>query len=260
MSNSHRLVRNNPYLPYCCPVPGRGYYYLQYPHTLRAAKVLLNSLSSPVPEVIMRQCQVCHRFITGANSPDVDHHACPPGRGNCDLPHHPQPCPFVDDRGAPCDHVPLSPTPPHTSASESRSEERTLLQQIETLRREKEEEATRSNRLLLANINLRENQEKLHQENNQLRLVSPSTSSFTPTTTTTTSSSSSSSLSRPSMGVGYSNSFGASIPSTAGGSIPGSIASAAQSLAGLNAPPQQAPRTISGYGGPTIPQLRTTLS
>ena len=253
MSYSHKLVRNNPLLPYWCPVPGRGFYHLQFPHTLKSAKAFLTFISRTDPATIMRQCKVCHRYITGAPHPDVDHHASPPGQGLCFLPHHPLPCPFKDEHDNPCTFEPealLGPLAPVLDA------ELTLVQQLEQLRREKEEETRRANGLQLANANLKESQAKLSQENLNLRqTVVPSVSSFTPTTTT---SSQSLSISRASMGVGYSSSFGATTPSVAGGSIPSSMVGAAQNLASLNMQhQQQLPHAIRNYGGPTIPDLRS---
>ena len=164
MSTSHKLARNNPHLPFWCPIPGRGYYHLIYPHTLRAAKLYLKSLSQSI--VMVRQCSECHRFITGAPNPDVDHNAPAPGRGACTLSHHPPPCPFVSEHGVPCTHsytsedliIPSAIAGHINPSFDSSDGDLTLVQQLEQLRREKAEETRPANTLQLANSNLRDSQ------------------------------------------------------------------------------------------------------
>ena len=102
MSASHSLVRNNPYLPFQCSIPGRDFYYFKYPHTLRAAKLFLRTLPpTHLATAEMRQCSKCHRYVTGAPSPGLDHQGGVQGP-LCALPHHPPICTWTDTRGNPC--------------------------------------------------------------------------------------------------------------------------------------------------------------
>ena len=165
MGKSHPLVRNNPHLPYKCSIPGRGYYWFKYPHTLRAARVFLRSLT-PTPSiqsVMVRQCPSCHLFVTGAPSPEVDHQGHSPGP-SCDLPHHPPPCPGTDRYGNPCLLPPLIPTPEETADATAAPAvvELTLQQQLEKLQKEKEEADKNAELLRLSVRNLQESQVCLH--------------------------------------------------------------------------------------------------
>ena len=201
----------------------------------------------------------------GAASPEVGHQDAPPG-AECGLSHHPLPCPWVGERGEGCTYEPgslLLPSllpPPATPAqlsansSEAPGEDLTLLQQVEQLRREREEAARRANVLEVANQNLKENQDRLQREFLNLRF--PNTS-CTVTTSTTSSTSFSSLSTTTSMGTGFSAGFGIAIPSTSvSGSVPGYLAGAAQQLAQSNARPVQPTSSIPNYSGPTIPDLR----
>ena len=99
---SHHLVRNNPLLPYSCNIPGKGLYLLQYPHSLPEARKIILELP-PSSSNRMRQCITCHRFVTGAVDASVDHSEGASGP-LCALSHHPNPCPFFDRHGNPCQY------------------------------------------------------------------------------------------------------------------------------------------------------------
>ena len=181
MPPTHRLCRNNPYIPYRAR-PGPDECILEYPYSLETAKSIFNSLSTEVNKLStevykMRQCSVCHRWVTGAPSPDVGHGDVAPGP-RCTLLHHPAPCPWVGDKGQLCTYkhplpaptpVSLPPLPlsPAASVSATYSQavggapagDLTLLQQLEDMRREKEEQARRAEQLAVANANLLHNQQ-----------------------------------------------------------------------------------------------------
>ena len=281
MVNSHPLCRNNPFVPYKAR-PGPRPCVLQYPESLETAVSIIRSISNT--EDMVRQCISCHRYLTGAPRPDLGHGDAPSGP-ECSLPHHPSPCPWVGPRGQPCPYIPPSALPPPpvsapsasasstapvtttVSNTETPSGEHLLLQELQQLRREREEEARRVEQLTLANSNLRESQARLSVENSQLRSVSSSmpqvlsslsTTSVSSTSTTATTTTSSL-FSRPSMGVGYSAGFGGVIPSVSAGvsSVSVPLAGAAQALAARNIAQQQPPHSIPGYGGPSIPDLRS---
>ena len=117
MSNTHALCRNNPLIPYRAR-PGRDPCVLKYPEDLASAKVILRSISKFDK---MRQCSVCHLYVTGAPQAHLSHGAAPAGPG-CTLPHHPSPCPWVDDRtGRPCQYVHAPPVPPLVSLTATTS-------------------------------------------------------------------------------------------------------------------------------------------
>ena len=104
MSASDKVVRNNPLLPYWSGVSGRGLHVLQSPNNLRSAILFLRSLSSPTSgRIMVRRCTRCHRYTTGAPSPEVDHQGCNGGSA-CTLPHHPDPCDWTDQQDRPCQH------------------------------------------------------------------------------------------------------------------------------------------------------------
>ena len=151
MSASHSLVRNNPYLPFQCSIPGRDFYYFKYPHTLRAAKLFLRTLPpTHLATAEMHQCSKCHRYVTGAPSPGLDHQGGVQGP-LCALPHHPPICTWTDTRGNPCSF--------HFSSDPSdKSPTETPTQELERLRREKDEASKRADLLQVANTNLRESQ------------------------------------------------------------------------------------------------------
>ena len=277
MPKTHRLCRNNPLIPFAAR-PGSEPCVLVYPSDLSTAKHILLSIS----KTMVRQCATCHRFITGAPSPELGHEDGIAGP-NCVLPHHPLPCPWVDRNGQPCSQLQLPSVLPlatqaasHTSTSSEAQGgapggDQTVLQQLEAMRREKEEQARRLEQLSIANANLRSNQSILSQELSKHSGITPSSIFFTSTTTTTTFSSFSG---RPLMGTGYSTSFGMST-SSSGVSVAGNLASsvgpmarpsgyganlasAASALSQMNAHSQASslPQTLQGYGGPTIPDLR----
>ena len=136
--------------------------------------------------------------------------------------------------------------------------ELTVLQQLEDMRREKEEQERRAEQLAVANANLLHNQQQLSQEVLRQRVSIPLSSSSTSTTTTATFSSLSS---RPIMGTGFSSSFGtvtssAVVTSTSAASVGSGLAAAAQTLSQLNTPASGVAPVIPGYSGPTIPDLR----
>ena len=124
----------------------------------------------------MRQCVTCHRFVTGAPDPSVDHTEGTSGP-LCVLSHHPPPCPMVDRHGNPCTyhaiaesaaaalaaHVPDSA--PGPGCSHGTPEDVTLLrQQLEELQRERDEEKRRAEMLELANSNLQDSHQRLSRQ------------------------------------------------------------------------------------------------
>ena len=153
MSKSHRLCRNNPFVPYRARA-ARNPCILQYPYNISTAKDIIYSISSDLDR--MRLCPGCHLYVTGAPSAELAHGEVPPGV-KCNLPHHPSPCPWVDRNGQPCTYQHPPPAPPSGSLpplplSPAASQaptisqatggapagDQTLLQQLEELR-EKEE-------------------------------------------------------------------------------------------------------------------------
>ena len=213
MSKIDFLCKHNPLIPWRAR-PGRGPCVLHYPYDLATAKDILQSISNL--DGMVRQCVSCHKFVTGAPHPDVGHQDGPAGP-ECNLPHHPPPCPWVNDRtGQPCSYIP--PSAPSLSSTVSPSVSTapvtitetpvggvlSLPEQMAQLRREREEEARRVELLTMANNNLRESQARMSQQL-QLQQYSPAVS-ISSTATTTTSSLSSISR-RPSMGIGFSSSF-----------------------------------------------------
>ena len=231
----------------------------------------------------MRLCPGCHRYVTSAPSPDLGHGEVSPGV-KCNLPHHPHPCPWLDCHDQPCTYQHPPPAPPSVSlpplplspaasqaltysqaTGDAPAGDQTLLQQLEELRREKEEQVQRAEQLAVANTNLRQNQHLLSQQ----LLQQQSTVVSSSTTSTTTSTVLSSLSMRPVMGTGYSSAFGVTTPSSFssagvdsgfGGFVsapaPSYLAGAAQSLAQINTAPPSVSHSIAGYTGPTIPDLR----
>ena len=53
----------------------------------------------------MSRCEKCHRWVTSAPSPEVDHKGGNHGV-NCQLPHRPHPCDFLDKNGGNCQAIP----------------------------------------------------------------------------------------------------------------------------------------------------------
>ena len=224
---------------------------------------------------MVRQCSKCHLYVNGAPHPDLAHHDVPAGQ-DCNLLHHPQPCPWVDDRtGQSCQHYAALPPPllPPTTLSTSVTSSGSLTtpatitetqaggatsipEQLAQLMREKEAVEREAELLKMANNNLRESHQRLNQE--MMQLSSSSVPSSISSTTTTVTSSFSSLSSRPLMGTGFSAGFGVTVtsPSVSASGLPSSLAGAAQTLSQLNAPPVSVPHTIPGYGGPLIPELR----
>ena len=197
---------------------------------------------------MVRHCSVCHHYVTGSPTSELSHGDVQPEPG-CNLLHHPSPCPWVSRNGVPCTHhhtiapppsslppLPGSPAAslPSTTISQAMGGapqgDLTLLQQIEQLRREKEEETRRADQLAVANTNLRDGQQRLNQEFHQQLGFPPSSISSTATTTTSTFSSLSR---RPLMGTGFSSTFGSTTSSpavSAGGTLASSVGSAVGGL------------------------------
>ena len=178
MVKTHPLCRNNPFIPYRAR-PGQGHCVLEYPENLVTAREIILSIAS---EIMGRQCISCHRFITSPPRPELGHGDAPSGP-ECSLPHHPSPCPWVGPRGQPCPYIsppavqqtpPVSAPPISVSSSasvtstvtttETPSGDNLLLQELQQLRREKEEEARRVEMLELVNSNLRDSQARLSQQ------------------------------------------------------------------------------------------------
>ena len=202
------------------------------------------------------QCPKCHRFLTGASSPEVGHQGTP-GGSVCSLPHHPEPCTFSDDSGAICTFYESCSMEDDAvvTAATGGLEAAQLQQQLVQLQQEKEAESRRANLLQLSNTNLQQTQARLQAEVSQLGVFSSIASgSFPPTTTTTTVTPS---TTAPRMGTGFSQSF--SSPSLYSGvsHFPSSLNSAAASLVASNATPNPPPSSIYGYTGPTLPELRS---
>ena len=211
-------------------------------------------------------------------------------RPDCTLQHHPEPCDWVDDRrpNVVCTHYAhdevLNEEGINTHGEVEPIDPGAALQLLENrlaqLQREKEEEARRANQLQIANQNLLSSQSRL-MEQNQVLQNSPYFRSSVSTTTTTTDV-----LSAPVMGTGYSVagvapvlSTGMYLPrSTSAKNVAGtfssgssqqsgaagissfessSLASAANALASRNTATSAAPqRSIPGYRGPSLPELR----
>ena len=113
MSKTDILCKRNPLIPWTARGPGSGPCVLHYPENLATAKHILRSISNL--DGMVRQCVVCHKFITGAPHPDLGHQDGPAGP-ECSLRHHPLPCPYVSEKGVPCSY---SPAPLQTSLSPS---------------------------------------------------------------------------------------------------------------------------------------------
>ena len=256
MPHQRNLCKNNPLIPYRAR-PGRGPCVLTYPYNLETAKQVILNISTEMG----RQCISCHRYITSPPQANLHHHGGPPGP-ECSLPHHPAPCSWIGPRGQPCPYVhpppvttsplpplPLSPPAPSTQG------DLLLMQQLEQLRREKEDSDRRAELLQVANNNLRANQLLLAQQQVSSSLPISSVSS----TATTTTSSFSSLSSRPAMGTGFSVGFGTTTmaSSVASASVAASLTGAAQSLAARNlVTPSKSHSIPAGYSGPTVPDLR----
>ena len=125
---------------------GKGDYSVKLPVSLASAKSYLEKLSL-TPLSMVRLCPTCHRFITGAPEPSLDHSEGASGH-LCVLPHHPPPCPGTDRHGNPCqideNRVPVSDDDvPVTTPGGSIGQQldvRLLQQQLETVQRERDEE------------------------------------------------------------------------------------------------------------------------
>ena len=99
------------------------------------------------------QCISCHRFLTGAPQPEVDHQGAPHG-SLCTLPHHPDPCEWHDEQGNPCTH--------HQPGAAGGEDELTRLRvQMQRLQEERDEERRRAELLQMTNSNLMSVQSRL---------------------------------------------------------------------------------------------------
>ena len=100
------------------------------------------------------QCHSCHRYLTGAPHPDVDHQGAPHG-SLCTLEHHPPPCAWVDESGAGCaHHLQVLHEPPPVSEPEAVSDEVALLrEQMARLQAERDEERRCAELLHITNSN-----------------------------------------------------------------------------------------------------------
>ena len=256
MSSSHPAAKNNPLLPYWSRTKGGGPFILKSPNNIHSAIHFLRSLPpTPSLENMVRRCQTCHRFVTGAPDSSLDHGGVPSGSA-CSLDHHPSPCNSEDLHGQPCTHYEGAQGQYGASRSADNSLDAVSLQQrIEQLEREREEESRRADLLQMANNNLRDSQARLHQTNLQLSsnpvVSSPATTMVTATTTSVTTA--------PRMGIGYSTGWAglvSSVPTLS--SIPPTLAGAAANHVVSNR--QQVGvghQTIPGYSGQTIPELRS---
>ena len=203
---------------------------------------------------MVRRCTTCHRYVTGAPTPDLDHGGVGSGP-DCTLEHHTASCDWEDDRriGVTCSYFP--DTVP-VSVPEEQNAVQLLEERLAQLQREKEEESRRANLLQISNNNLRDSQSQLQQQNVHLQNLSHHSFYASATTTTTTTSA----LSAPLMGTGFTSSFmtpvsstGVSVPA----SFPSSLASAASSHASRNnSATASSSRSIPGYGGPSLPEIR----
>ena len=219
------------------------------------------------------QCTKCHRFLTGASSPEVGHLGAP-GGSVCSLSHHPEPCSYTDEDGAICtfyESIRLDEDSAASSAASAMVSVATtavsagdspdvvlLQQQLHQLQQEKEAERRRANLLQLSNSNLQQVQARLQAEVS-LWGSSPSMTtgtSFPPATTTTTVTPS---AFVPRMGTGFSQTFSSPSPSLQSGvsTVPTVLNSAAASLAASNVSPPPPPSSIHGYNGPTLPDMRS---
>ena len=185
---SDKIVKNNPLLPIWSCVPGEGRHTLQSPNNLSSAIRFLRSLPS-TPRLTMRRCARCHRYSTGAPSPDVDHGGSGTG-ASCNLAHYPAPCDWTDERGRACQYLPdqvRNVEGLHEDLGAGGGMDPSLaaaLQQLEQLRKEKEEETRRAEMLHQANVNLRQTQDRLQQLQSQHPVSSPVVTMTTRTTTT----------------------------------------------------------------------------
>ena len=167
---------------------GKGAYTLKSPNSLAVAKDFLKSLAPSPHSEMVRLCVNCHRFITGAPHLSVDHSGGVPGT-QCQLPHHPQPCPGTDRRGLDCKHVddeeddlgvrvldevglgasgaqPLL-IPVTTTQEGGASQVADVLflqQQLENLQKERDEERRRAEILEMRNANLQDSHVRLSQQ------------------------------------------------------------------------------------------------
>ena len=124
------------------------------------------------------QCDNCHRYLSGSPSTDVGHQGVPGGT-LCALPHHPKPCPWVDDEGVPCAHY------PEVDGATGGTQEDDLVQlrlQMQQLQQERDQERRRAELLELTNSNLVNGQSQLQYENLQLQGVSLTSATSTTTT------------------------------------------------------------------------------
>ena len=293
MSKSHLLARHNPLLPYFHSIPGERNHWIQYPLNLRSAKIFLSNL--PSTSLRMRQCITCHRFITGASEPSVDHSEGASGP-LCILTHHPDPCPMIDRHGIECHfhaQVAAALADPVNDLGGSGGQQQEVLllqQQLEQIQKERDDDRKRAHQLQIANANLQDSHARLSQQvaSHSFSSVPTTTTSTTSTTTSVSSVLSSSSA----MGTGYSSSllYPRTVsqlsatpllpPSVSAPLIPGLVSSLPHPhVSGQNAgqfvvPPvlagaasnhvlrNTAPTSsepslgVSGYTGPTIPEMR----
>ena len=193
------------------------------------------------------QCTHCHRFLTGAPSPEVGHQGVP-GGSICPLQHHPNPCPWTADSGtgagAGCDYY---ANIVDTGEDDEVDEVAQLRLQLQHAQSEIDDGRRQVQLLQLANTNLTDTHSRL-----------ASVATATTTTTTTTSTTVTGVFTAPLMGTGYSASLATPSSSLgmANGSTPAHLSAAAASLVAGNSTPASQPTSIYGYGGPTIPELR----
>ena len=195
---------------------GKGAYTLKTPSSLSAAKAFLRDISHTE---MVRLCVNCHRYITGAPDPSVDHSGGAPGT-QCSLPHHPQPCPGTDRRGHDCQYEEsrdddlgvrlldderddLGTGGPGLVSSQG-PEVNPLQALVDQLQRERDEERRQVELLQMRNNNLQNSQSALSQQLLSQQgmfagtVVSSSATLSTSTSTTTISGT-------PRMGTGYSS-------------------------------------------------------
>ena len=170
------------------------------------------------------QCNHCHRFLTGALTPDVGHQGMA-GDSLCSLPHHPNPCPWTADGGAgvECDYFDnyVDTGEGDVVVGDEVAQLRLELQQAQSVI---DDERRQVQLLQLANTNL---------TNTHSRLASgASTSATTTATTTATSTSVTSVFTSPLMGTGYSSAL--ATPYSSLGTTPAHLSSAAASLVAGN--------------------------
>ena len=111
------------------------------------------------------QCGSCHRYLTRAPHPDVDHQGAPHG-SLCTLEHHPPPCAWVDENGVGCAHhlQVLHEPPPVSEPEVARDEVALLREQMAQLQAERDEERRRAELLHITNSNLMNTQSRLQSE------------------------------------------------------------------------------------------------